>query len=172
MRLREAESGDLDALVSALLEAVNWTGEQRFTRGDVLADPHLWRYVEGWPRAGDFGSVAIDNDVVVGAGWCRLFDPGDPGYGFVAPDVPELSIGVQPAYRSQGVGTALVRGLLVQARARGVHAVSLSVEDGNRARGLYERSGFTSVARIGNSDVMLLELPHGGDEQQDRAAGD
>ena len=37
-------------------------------------------------------------------------------------------------------------------------AVSLSVEDGNRARALYERAGFTVVGRNGGSDTMLLAL--------------
>jgi ribosomal protein S18 acetylase RimI-like enzyme len=37
--------------------------------------------------------------------------------------------------------------------------VSLSVEDGNRARRLYERAGFVVVGRSGTSDTMLVHLP-------------
>lgn len=43
-------------------------------------------------------------------------------------------------------------------RERGCNAVSLSVEDGNPARRLYERSGFIKVGRNGNSDTLLLEF--------------
>jgi len=32
------------------------------------------------------------------------------------------------------------------------------VEDGNRARALYERAGFTAVGRNGDSDTMKLNL--------------
>jgi len=43
--------------------------------------------------------------------------------------------------------------------ARSIPAISLSVEDGNRARALYERLGFRTVGRNGGSDTLLLELP-------------
>jgi len=33
------------------------------------------------------------------------------------------------------------------------------VEDGNRARALYERLGFRKIGRNGGSDTLLLELP-------------
>ncbi|MDF2575580.1 MAG: family N-acetyltransferase, partial [Agromyces sp.] len=45
-----------------------------------------------------------------------------------------------------------------EARRRGLVGISLSVEDGNRARHLYERAGFRVVGRNGNADTMLLEL--------------
>jgi GNAT superfamily N-acetyltransferase len=48
--------------------------------------------------------------------------------------------------------------LIDDARARGRKAISLGVEDGNRARHLYERAGFTVVGRNGGSDTMLLKL--------------
>lgn len=50
--------------------------------------------------------------------------------------------------------TALAQDL----RAAGHRAVSLSVDDGNPARRLYERHGFAVVGRNGSSDTMLREL--------------
>ena len=50
-------------------------------------------------------------------------------------------------------------GLLAEAAARSIPAISLSVEDGNRARALYERLGFRKIGRNGGSDTLLLELP-------------
>jgi ribosomal protein S18 acetylase RimI-like enzyme len=120
--------------------------------------PALAHYVTGWPRPGDFGTVAVAGEDVAGVAWARLFPDDDPGYGFVAADVPELTIAVRPGHRGRGLGGTLLDAVLAQARARGLRAVSLSVEDGNRARRLYERAGFVVVGRSGTSDTMLLEL--------------
>lgn len=158
--LRDADVTDSPALTAALLHAANWDDQQHIATEQLLADPHLAHYVAGWPRSGDFGTVAVDEErVVVGAAWCRLFKASDPGYGYVAADVPELSIGVDPGYRGRGIGTALLDTVIAQAASRGHRGISLSVEDGNRARELYERAGFTTVGRNGRSDTLLLTLP-------------
>lgn len=143
--MRPATADDRPLLTALILEAVNWTGEQRVTE----LDPHLARYVEDFPdRPGDVGFVAEDAEGSLGAAWLRLL-PG--GWGHVADDIPELSLAVLPRGRGQGVGSALLAAILTRA-----DAVSLSVEDGNdRARGMYERAGFVVVGRVGGSDTML-----------------
>ena len=158
--MREAGAGDLPVLTDALSWAMNWRGEQRFTLAAIMAAPELAHYVAGWPRAGDFGVVAEAgaDALPVGAAWCRTFAAEDPGYGFVADDVAEVSMGVDPDCRGRGIGTALLDALIARARVLGLRAVSLSVEDGNRARALYERAGFRVVGRNGDSDTMLLPL--------------
>lgn len=145
MHLRAATADDLPLLSELVLEGVNWTGEQRVTE----LDPQLAKYVEGFgERSGDVGIVAEDHDGPLGACWLRLVPDG---WGFVAADVPELSLAVLPRGRGRGVGSALLAALLAQAGP-----VSLSVEDGNdRARGMYERAGFAVVGRVGGSDTML-----------------
>lgn len=160
MHLRDAGPLDVEALTDALLSAANWDEQKRFTREQLLADPELSHYVTGWPRPTDFGTVAVEDDAsaVVGAAWCRVFDSVDPGYGYVTDGVPELSIGVRPAYRGRGIGSALLDAVIAQAAARRHQAVSLSVEDDNRARALYVRAGFIPVDRNGRSDTLLLKL--------------
>lgn len=158
--VRSAGAGDVDALCAAGVEAMNWTGEVRFTLEDYLSQPKLSRYLDGWPRGGDIGVVAETSvGTPVGAAWCRFLPADDARYGFVRDDIPELTIGVQSGHRGAGIGTALLEGLLAEAAARSIHAVSLSVEDGNRARALYERVGFRKVGRNGGSDTLLLDLP-------------
>lgn len=73
-------------------------------------------------------------------------------------DIPELSITTFDGFRGLGIGTALLAQLIEAAKAAGLSGISLSVEDGNRARGLYERAGFEVVGRNGGSDTMLLKL--------------
>jgi ribosomal protein S18 acetylase RimI-like enzyme len=155
--VRAATAADLPFMQAMSYEAATWRPELRPPLDDVLADPHVARYLSGWGRPGDAGVIG-EEDGRVGAAWFRLFPADDPGYGFVAADVPELSIGVEPAARGRGVGTRLLDGLVEVARADGHRAISLSVEPDNPARRLYERAGFVRVADDGGAWTMLLEL--------------
>ena len=76
----------------------------------------------------------------------RQLTADDPGYGYVADGVPELGIAVLAGWRRRGVGRALIRALVADARIRGVRAVSLSVERANHAAHLYADEGFSVVS--------------------------
>ena len=159
MELRDATTDDLDFLYDMLVEAFNWDGSARFTRNEVIADAHTSLYLDGWRRSDDFGLVAVEVGVRLGAIWARALPAATPGYGYVADDIPELGMGVAPAHRGKGVGSALLAGCIERARGIGWRALSLSVEDGNvAARSLYERHGFVTAGRNGGSDTMLREL--------------
>ena len=80
------------------------------------------------------------------------------GYGWVAADIPELSMAVLPDHQGQGIGGALLDTICALARMSGYPAVSLSVEDGNGAAKLYADHGFVSVGRNGDSDVLVRKL--------------
>lgn len=88
----------------------------------------------------------------MGAAWLRTFPADDPGFGFVAADVPELAIGVLPAWRGRGIGTRLLRAVVA-----GAARVSLSVERANPAVRLYVREGFVAVDVGENSMTMVLD---------------
>jgi ribosomal protein S18 acetylase RimI-like enzyme len=121
----------------------------------VLAFPQNARYVVGWPRAGDFGVIAeTAGDRRVGAAWWHYFSVDAPGYGFIAEDVPEVSIGVVAEHRGRGIGGRLLTELAAAARDAGLPALSLSVEAANPARRLYERHGYRTVGSKGGSETM------------------
>ncbi|WP_222195552.1 GNAT family N-acetyltransferase [Modestobacter italicus] len=66
--------------------------------------------------------------------------------GFLAYADGELTwMYVHPAHQGRGVGAALIERLFAHVEAEGVDRVELTVLDGNPARRLYERSGFTLV---------------------------
>jgi ribosomal protein S18 acetylase RimI-like enzyme len=155
MLIRAATTDDREFLEQMLLEAYNWDGQPRFTMERLTAEDQAWRYVDGWMRPGDFGVVAEDGGPI-GAAWARLLTADRPGYGYVADDVPELSIGVAPEHRGRGVGRALLEELVRDAAQ--YRRLSLSVEPENRAAELYRSLGFRKVGRSGGSDTMLLEL--------------
>jgi GNAT superfamily N-acetyltransferase len=158
--VRPATASDTDVLTAMLVEAVNWNPDRpRREADDVLADPALARYVVGWPRPGDLGVIAVDPlDRPIGACWLRSFSSDEPGYGFVAADVPEIGLAVSPAWRRRGVGRALLRELVEIARRTGIRRLSLAVESGNRARELYLSEGFVVHAADGEGVKMVKDL--------------
>jgi GNAT superfamily N-acetyltransferase len=157
--IRPATAGDSRFLADMLVEAANWNVVTARPRVSVLEDPRVLRYISGWPRPGDFGVIAVDsNRTPIGASWARLFPSNAPGSGFVAPGVPELTLGVNPLWRAQGVGRALIRRLSRLAVEAGHARVSLAVERANYAQRLYVSEGFVTVSSTERSDVMVCTL--------------
>ena len=156
--IRPAIAADVGFLTAMLGEAVAWRPEDRAPSTDeVLARPELAHYVTGWPRSGDVGVMA-ETDVPVGAAWSRCFTVDDPGYGFVDPDVPELSIAVAQRWRGMGVGRLLLTELIDGARQAGHERLSLSVEPDNPAVKLYRSLGFEPVGSSGGAETLLRVL--------------
>ena len=162
MRTREAGAQDLPFLERVLLAAYNWS-EKRFTLDRIRSDEMACRYLDGFPSAsgGDLGLLALIDDAPVGAVWGRALPADRAGYGFVTDEIPELTLGVMPEARRRGVAATLMTAVIELARQRRLPGLSLSVEDGNTARALYERCGFKVVGRNGGSDTMLLNLAAG-----------
>lgn len=159
MNIRPATKDDVSFLKTMLYEAARWNPDwPREPIEEVLADPMLVRYHEGWGRPGDGGVIAEIEGEPVGAAWYRLFPTEAPGYGYVDDKIPELSIAVVPMHRRKGIGHALLRACMVQAREEGFQALSLSVAVHNRSRMMYQRAGFEKVSEDGDSWVMVANL--------------
>ena len=141
---------------------------------DMLTHAYYWRwgtpeaediptsrYVDGWGRPGDTAVIALDAGFPVGAAWYRLFKADAPGYGYVDERTPELTIAVVPSKRGKGLGEQLMSALLDRARQAGHETISLSVEEANPARKLYERFGFREVDERGDTVVMVAPVNGG-----------
>ena len=148
VRNRRAEIKDFAFLATMLGEAAVWRPDKRTPTGDeVLADPRYAMYLVGWPRQGDFGLIAEQGEPL-GAAWYRMYSEASHGYGFIAEDIPELSIAVIAPRRHEGIGRRLLVGLIDASVAQGYGALSLSVNTANPARHLYESVGFRTVSRV------------------------
>jgi GNAT superfamily N-acetyltransferase len=158
--IRSALPDDLPFLWDMIWEASAVDpGMRAMGRKAALTLPHVRKYLDGWGRPGDGGVVAVARDGRrLGAAWYRCFPAEDSGYGFVAPDVPELSIGVAVEARGRGVGGALLDALLAMARRQGYRALSLSVDRRNPARRLYERKGFRDAGVSDAADTSVTMI--------------
>lgn len=146
----------------ATMRNVNRTGD-RIGVADLEQEP--WsRYLDFHPERGDHGFVAAIDGHPAGAVWVVF----DRGYGHVADTVPELVISVDASQQGQGIGNVLLELMVTHAKDSRWPGISLSVEEANPARRLYERHGFRPVPVGGpvlHPGTMLLDLggaPAGG----------
>ena len=117
-------------------EAIPW-------RPDTMV-PALRRLL-GEPVLG-LGVVAQDPSTAALVGYAR----GTFGYDleFAGADAFVTELYVDPAFRARGVGRALLESVVEEISRAGANAVHLMVRPENqRARALYERSGFREVPR-------------------------
>ena len=123
MEIRPARGGDMPAV--AALEA------ETFPDGASAA------YLESLRAGGGAVLAAAEGDVMLGYAWYQLvLDEGYVG-----------NVAVAEPFRRRGVGEALVRAMLADAKGRGAAFLTLEVRESNRpARRLYERCGFRTVA--------------------------
>lgn len=149
-QFRSLTSDDAALVEEAFVLTADWNSAA--ARGEAFWRAHhtFAEYVGAWGRASDAGIVATEGDRVLGVVWWRLFTSEVPGYGYVDDITPELGIAVWPAERGRGIGRMLLRAA-IGANSR----LSLSVEDGNPARALYESEGFVAVGRSPDGTVML-----------------
>lgn len=81
--------------------------------------------------------VAISKGKVIG--WCDITSLRRPVFAHSG----RLGIGVLEQYRGQGIGEALIRAALEEARSKGLTRIELTVREPNkRAIALYEKMGF------------------------------
>ena len=133
---------------------MNWR-EERFTEQEILERTEFRHYTEVQLGRGDFGWIAEDDSVPVGAAWAQFLPRDDPGYGFVEERTPEVSLWVRASHRRMGIGRTLLRRLRAAASSRHIATLSLSVEPDNYARHLYLSEGFIPVAGREEDGVMV-----------------
>lgn len=157
LQKRELRSEDEEILLEATLVNLNWNGT-RFSGQDVLSNPEFAHYAKAVPERGDFGIVACDGIRWMGVVWILFLPQEDPGYGFVKPQIGELSVCVHENVRGAGLGRELMNDAIEITRSRGQEGVSLSVEGGNPARKLYESLGFVDADGDTQPGTMVLKL--------------
>ena len=128
IELRSGDAGDLPTIVRLMEESFDPRFGEAWNSGQclgMLALPGVWL------------TLALYNDAVSGFALSRV----------VAGDGELLLIAVHPDMRGRGIGAALLRGAIAQAREHGGERLHLEVREGNDAIALYAAHGFTPVGR-------------------------
>ncbi len=158
IQFREINAADYPFLREMLYQAVFVPpGHEPYDKS-IIDLPEISKYIEGWNDSRDFGILCYNQEEQLGAIWGRLFTIHNKGYGFVDAETPELTMAVISDFRNHGIGTRLMQRFLQQARKKGYHSVSLSVDMRNRAFDFYKRMGFIIVEETNGSATMKKQL--------------
>ena len=105
-------------------------------------------------REGDICFVAEVEEKVVGAVWVRIMDD----YGHVEDGVPSFAISLYKEYRGLGIGTSMMKQMLIELKSRGYEKTSLAVQKENYAVRMYKNVGFKIIDENDEEYIMVCEL--------------
>ena len=155
MRVRLLRPEDSPLLEDFLYEAIFLPPGAQPLPLEIIHEPSLYKYIDKFGSLPeDFGLAAQAEGQVVGMAWVRVAG----AYGYVDDETPELAISVLPAWRGQGVGTALLTRLFEELARRGYERTSLSVQKENPAARLYRRLGYEVVRETEEDYIMVKDL--------------
>jgi len=155
LAIRDIRADELSLLEDFLYEAIFIPEEITPPQCSVIREPLLWRTIDGFGTLPDDRCLVAEvAGQVVGAVWCRTTDQ----YGHVDSETPSFSIALYPEFRGRGIGTALMRAMLVHLTEAGYARASLSVQKANYAKRMYESLGFEIVGEKDGELVMVRQL--------------
>ena len=121
----------------------------------IVKNEDLQVYVRDFGLLRDDKCLVAEADTkIVGAVWCRIMND----YGHIDDDTPSLAISLYKEYRNQGIGTELLRRMILLLRQSGYKRVSLSVQKANYAARMYLNAGFKVVNENPEEYIMALDL--------------
>src|SRR5262245_1102126 len=110
--IRAAEKSDEAFLWHMLFQAAHMDEDGETSLDAAKTNEDLRRYVDGWPRPTDVGSIAHVDGAPIGAAWLRLLVGDERTFSYLDDHTPELAIATRPEWIGRGVGTALLRHVL------------------------------------------------------------
>lgn len=122
---------------------------------DIIYQPELQVYVKDFGKVkGDFGLVAQVEDKIVGAVWDRIIDD----YGHVDNETPSFAVSLLKEYRNYGIGTELMKKILMELKIQGYKYASLAVQKMNYAVRMYKKVGFEIIDENDEEYIMVCRL--------------
>ena len=153
--IREIKESEIPLLSEFVYEAIFTPDGMARPAKSIVEHPAIQVYIEGFGTAADdMCMVAEAEGAVIGAAWVRIMDD----YGHVDDETPSLVISLYKPYRGRGVGTALLRELLMRLQTKGYRKTSLSVQKANDAVKLYRKLGYETIAENEEEYIMVKHL--------------
>ena len=153
--IREIKESEYSLLNDFLYEAIFIPEGVEPPERTVINLPELQVYVADFGKEkDDICFVADINGKIVGAVWVRVMDD----YGHIEDGVPSFAISLYKEYRGHGIGTALMKRMILELKQRGYQKTSLSVQKANYAVKMYLNVGFDIVKEHDEEYIMVCDL--------------
>ena len=153
--IREMSPAEYPLLNNFLYEAIFIPDGVEAPPKSIIYSPELQVYVADYgTQTHDRALLAEINGQAVGAVWVRIMND----YGYIDDKTPSLAISLYKGYRGLGIGTALMREMLVILKDTGYEQVSLSVQKANYAVKMYLKLGFEIVSEKEEEYIMVKRL--------------
>ncbi|PRR80949.1 GNAT family N-acetyltransferase [Clostridium vincentii] len=156
--IREMDPDEISILKDMLYEAIFQPDETNLLPREVIQQPELSVFINNWGQSDDLCLVAESDGKIVGAVWTRILAGEVKGFGNIDDQTPEFAISLYKEYRNQGIGTALMKQMLQNLKARGYKKTSLAVQQENYAVNMYKNVGFEIVAKLEEEYLMVCDL--------------
>ena len=156
--IRELKSEETYLLKDFLYEALFQRDEHNLLPRNIIDQPELKIYIDGFGKPDDCCLVADMNGTVIGAVWTRILSGKIKGFGYVDEHTPEFAISLYKQYRNRGIGTLLIKSMLNILKKRGYTKTSLAVQKDNYAVNMYKKCGFTIIKELDQEYLMVCDL--------------
>lgn len=153
--IRELKRDEIKVLDTFLYEAIFIPEGVSAPPKDIINQPELKVYIEDFgENKGDLCLVAQVKDVIVGAVWVRIMND----YGHIDKETPSFAISLLKEYRNCGIGTELMKQMLMKLKSEGYKQASLAVQKMNYAVRMYRKVGFEVVDENDEEYIMICKL--------------
>ena len=153
-KIRELKKCEIKLLNTFLYEAIFIPEGVLESSKDIINHPDLQIYISDFGKKDDICYVAEVEGNVVGAVWTRIIND----YGHIDDETPSLSISLLKEYRNLGIGTKLMKQIILALKEKRYKQVSLSVQKVNNAVRMYKKVGFEIVHENEEDYIMVCKL--------------
>lgn len=153
--IRELRQDENKVLDTFLYEAIFIPEGVSAPSKDIINQPELQVYVKDFgENKGDLCLVVEVNNEIVGAVWVRIMND----YGHIDDETPSFAISLLKEYRNYGIGTELMKQMLMKLKMQGYKQASLAVQKMNYAVSMYQKVGFEIVDENDEEYIMICRL--------------
>lgn len=154
-RIRELKQEEVKVLDEFLYEAIFVPEGTEAPARDIINLLELQVYVTDFGKQkGDICFIAEADNVIAGAVWVRIMND----YGHVDDETPSFAISLLQEYRKKGIGTALMKRMLLELKKQGYKQASLAVQKMNYAVHMYKKVGFEIVDENDEEYIMICRI--------------